>query len=227
MFDVAPIEIPISSLPYFVRCKRCIQRRLMLGHQPPIWLVSNARTKARKWWLDEIRGRELSALGSEFPQGVLSARGKGVRSIPMDVPTHSGRVVLTGILAIFAAIDEMASAVVYVDPPKPRLDGIAFRNPQLHGYRFAITNPSNPEKWPSHVPDLRAGILAIHEGSQLLSPSAAPWLMPPPSWLESSWRDEDLFELLRVILDVLKVDPNDRFPAGADCSWCKTESEAA
>jgi len=227
MLNAAPREIPISSLPYFARCKRCIQRRLLLGHRPPVWLVSNARTRARRHWLDQIRGRELSALGGSFPQGVLSARGKGIRSLPIHVPTHSEQVVLTGTLAIYAAIDERVSSVVYVDPPKPRLDGLDFRNPQLHGYRFAVSNPDNRAKWPGHVSPLGAGILAIPEGSQLLSPSAKPWLVPPPIWLKSEWQDQDLLELLRVILDVLESDPEDRFPAGTDCSWCRSESRAA
>ena len=227
MTNLEPIEIPISSLPYFARCKRCIQRRLQLKHQLPVWMMTSNRTKDRRHWIGEIRGRELSGLGPEFPQGVLSVGGRGVRSVPLDVPQHDVQVVLTGTLTLFAAIDETASAVVYVDPPKPSLDGIKFRSPQLHGYRVAIANPSNPAKWPGHIRDLRAGIIAIHEGSQLLSPSSSPWLTPRPAWLESSWGDEELLDLLGVVLAVLRVDPSYRFPAGAECSWCKAESRAA
>lgn len=227
MSDPSVVEVPISSLPYCLRCQRCVQRRLHLRHNPPPWLVANPRVRSRRDWLKLIRGRELGALGADFPVGILSAKGAGVRSRAIQVPGHERHVILTGRMAIFATVDDLVSSVVYVDPPPPRLDAVAFRTPQLHAYRYAIENPSNPTTVRGHVGDVRAGVLAISVGATLLSPNSSPWIQPESSWLEAKWTDDQLLLALARILDVYDVDPSIRLRAGDDCSWCNGESQAA
>lgn len=223
MNDTQTLTVPAGSLPYLLQCDRCIQRRLHLKHTPPPWMTQGDRHQRRRQTIKDIRQRELGTLGPGFPAGTLCKKGKALRSVPISVPGHTRLVVLTGRIDLFALVDGQVNAIVYVDPPPPRPDQLQFRQPQLHGWSFALRNPANTTTALRSHPNLQAGILSCRPNTAVLSESSVPWLSPTPQWLKCGWSDANLLGALRSVLDVYERGTGTPFAPGLECSWCKQE----
>lgn len=190
-------------------CKHCYYNKVVYGISLPSIGMPGVFSRMNSLLQETIHGKNLQEINPDLPSGIIEAKEKYLKSIPIPPKNVS---FIHGRFDVLSRLDDGSFAVIDFKITNPSEERLQKFTHQLHAYKFALENPLNGEM----AEVSRMGIIAISP-EEIEFKDGTVTFHTVPTWYEVKEDMDSFFSFIEEVSSLLEgpiPEPTN------ECKWC-------